>query len=128
MYLKSAGVDQAVFTAVLSGEFELGLAEHQFIELLDDAVASGATKVLIDGREMTGNPTGFERFLYSTFTAYAALDVLFRHNLRLKFAYVIHEPLRDPQRFGETLALNAGMDVKTFEEMNEALEWLNGDL
>jgi hypothetical protein len=35
--------------------------------------------------------------------------------------------LRDPERFGETVAVNRGMDVKTFEEMNEAVEWLNSD-
>ena len=121
---KCAQLEQGVFTAVLLGEFELGVAQSQFIELLDEAINMGAIKVLIDGRQMTGKPTGFERFLYGEFAAWATLDVLFRHNVRLKFAYVIHEPLRDPERFGETVAVNRGMDVKTFEDKNEALEWL----
>ena len=127
MHVKRAQLEQGVFTAVLMGEFELGLAQEQFIELLEEAVASGATKVLVDGRQMTGKPPDFERFLYGEFSAFATLDLLFRHNVRLKFAYVIHEPLRDPERFGETVAVNRGMDVKTFEEMNEAVEWLNSD-
>ena len=46
--------------------------------------------------------------------------------MKLKFAYVIHEPLRDPERLGENVAVNRGMDVKTFEDRNEAVEWLNG--
>ena len=37
-----------------------------------------------------GNPTGFERFLYGSFAALATLDVLHRHKVKLKFAYVIH--------------------------------------
>ena len=37
----------------------------------------------------------------------------------------VHEPLRDPERFGETVASNRGMDVKTFEGRKEAVEWLN---
>ena len=127
MNVKRAQLEQGVFTAVLIGEFELGLAQEQFIELLEEALASGATKVLVDGRQMTGKPTDFERFLYGEFAAFATLDVLFRHNVRLKFAYVIHEPLRDPERFGETVAVNRGMDVNTFEEMNEAVAWLNSD-
>ena len=124
MYVKGTQLEQGVFNAVLIGEFELDLAQHQFIELLDEVVASGATKVLVDGRQMTGKPTDFERFLYGEFAASATLDVLFRHNVRLKFAYLIHEPLRDPERFGETVAVNRGMNVKTFEDRNEAVEWL----
>jgi len=127
MYVKRAQVEQGVFNAVLIGEFELERAQDQFIELLDEAVARGTTKVLVDGRQMTGKPTDFERFLYGEFVASATLDVLFRHNLRLKFAYIIHEPLRDPERFGENVAVNRGMNVKTFEEKNEAVAWLNSD-
>lgn len=124
MYIKRVQVEQNIFNAVLVGEFELGLAETQFIELLDEAVHSGATKVLIDGRQMTGNPRDAERFLYGEFAAWATLDVMKQHKVRMKFAYVIHEPLRDPERFGETIAVNRGMNVKTFEDKNEAVEWL----
>ena len=127
MNIKRVEIEQDVFNAVCVGPFELDLAQQQFIELLDEAVRSGATKVLIDGRQMTGNPTDFERFLYGSFAAWATLDVMTQHNVWLKFAYVIHEPLRDAQRFGETVAVNRGMDVKTFEDQNAALEWLNRD-
>jgi hypothetical protein len=41
-----------------------------------------------------------------------------------QFAYVISEPLRDPQRYGETVAVNRGMNVKTFETLEEAFVWL----
>ena len=125
MMYESAQFEQGVLTAVFIGEFELGPAQSQFIELLDDTISTGAIKVLIDGRQMTGNPTDFERFLYGSFVASATLDVLLRHNMRLKFAYVIHEPLRDPNRLGEAVAVNGGMDVKTFEDKNEAVGWLN---
>ena len=46
-------------------------------------------------------------------------------NITLKFAYVIHEPMRDPKRFRENVPVNGGMDVKSFENMNAAIEWLN---
>jgi hypothetical protein len=41
-----------------------------------------------------------------------------------RFAYVLHEPLRDPHRYGEIVAANRGMLVKTFETPEVALEWL----
>jgi hypothetical protein len=125
MYIKRVQLEQGVFSAVVVGEFKLAPAQSQFIELLDEAVQRGATKVLIDGQQITGSPNGFERFLYGVFAATATLDVMNQHNIRLRFAFVIHEPLRDPERIGETVAVNSGMDVKTFEDTNEALQWLN---
>ncbi len=127
MYIKRLEVEDDIFNAVCIGAFELDLARQQFIELLDEAIRNGASKVLIDGRQMTGTPTEFERFLYGSFAAWATVDVMTQHKVWLKFAYVIHEPLRDPERFGETVAVNRGMDVKTFEDINEAVEWLNDD-
>ena len=126
MYINCMQVEQGIFNAVIVGEFELRLAQQYFIELLDEAVRMNAPKVLIDGRRTTGNPTAFERFLYGTFAAAATLEVLHKHNVKLKFAYVIHEPLRDPERLGENVAVNRGMNVKTFEDRNKAVEWLNG--
>ena len=127
MYIKRLEVEDDIFNAVCIGAFELDLAREQFIELLDEAIRNGASKVLIDGRQMTGTPTEFERFLYGSFAAWATVDVMTQHKVWLKFAYVIHDPLRDPERFGETVAVNGGMDVKTFEDINEAVEWLNDD-
>lgn len=127
MYIKRLEVEDDIFNAVCIGAFELDLARQQFIELLDEAIRNGASKVLIDGRQMTVAPTEFERFLYGSFAAWATVDVMTQHKVWLKFAYVIHEPLRDPERFGETVAVNRGMDVKTFEDINEAVEWLNDD-
>jgi hypothetical protein len=39
------------------------------------------------------------------------------------FAYALEEPVLDPKRFGETVALNRGMNVKTFHNLNDALRW-----
>ena len=124
MRTKQLQLEQGILNAVVVGEFELSAAQTQFAALLDAVVRSGVSKVLIDGQQVTGTPNGFERFLYGEFAARATLDVMKEHNIRLRFAYVIHEPLRDPERFGETVAVNRGMDVKTFETTDAAIEWL----
>ena len=66
MYINRMQVEQGIFNAVIVGEFELPLAQQYFIELVNEAVRMNASKVLIDGRRTTGNPTAFERFLYGT--------------------------------------------------------------
>ena len=126
LHLKCVQVEQGVCNAVVVGDFDLTLAEQQFVQLLNEVVHKGATKVLIDGRQVTGHPSAFERFVYGTFVACASLEVLQRHNARLKFAYIIPNPLLDPERFAESVAVNRGMAVKAFDDENEAREWLMG--
>jgi len=126
MFTKQLHLEQGVLNAVVTGEFELALAKIQFVEILDEVVQSGATKVLIDGQQMPGKPGDFERFLYGEFVAKATLEVMRERKIKLRFAYVIHEPVRDPERFGENVAVNRGMDVKVFEDTNAAIQWLNG--
>jgi hypothetical protein len=125
LYTTQLQLEKDILNAVVNGEFELTAAEIEFVEILHEAVRSGATKVLIDGKQMTGNPADFERFLYGEFAAWATLEVMRERNVVLRFAYVIHQPLRDPARFGENVAVNRGMDVKTFEDTNAAIQWLN---
>ena len=122
MHIQRLQMEQDVFNAVVVGAFKLSLAEIQFIELLAEAVRCGATKILIDGEEITGNPTQFERFLYGEFVA-EAVKRLGAETVPV-FAYVLHEPVLDPMRFGETVALNRGMNLKVFDDYDLAIDWL----
>jgi hypothetical protein len=83
-----------------------------------------AQKVLFDGRNVTGKPREFERFLYGDFAAKETIKLVNDCGIVPRFAYVLHQPLRDPQRYGETVAVNRGMIVKTFETREEAFKWL----
>src|SRR5689334_996198 len=113
MWTVQLDMENGILTAVVMGEFDLAAAQRHFLKLLDDAGRNGATKVLFDGGLVTGSPLEFERFLYGEFVAAATSKVMRERNIRLKFAYVIAQPLRDPNRYGETVAVNRGMDVKT---------------
>src|SRR5262245_30922572 len=104
LYTKDLQLEQGILNAVMIGEFELTAAEIEFLKLLHEAARKGATKVLVDGQQMTGNPEDFERFLYGAFVAWAALEVMREHRIKLRFAYVINDPVRDPEQYGETVA------------------------
>ena len=108
------------------GEFSLEEAKRAFREMLEAVAQHQAEKVLFDGRNLKGEPARIERFYYGYFAATETISFIAMKRMRQvpQFAYVINEPLRDPQRYGETVAVNRGMDVKTFETPEEAFEWL----
>ena len=83
--------------------------------------------MVFDCRRLKGKPQDLERFLYGEFAAKETMRVVKEHGFVPRFTYVIHEPVRDPGQFGETVAVNRGMDMKVFENMGDAFEWLRLD-
>jgi hypothetical protein len=66
-----------------------------------------------------------ERFYYGEFAAQAVRNFADRGvSPATQFAYVLEEPLLDTHRFVENVAQNRGMRVKTFDDLEAALEWL----
>ena len=107
-----------------SGEFSLEDAKQGFLELLGAVAQYKAEKILLDGRNVRGKPGDLERFYYGEFAARENLRIVVEHKIVPRFAYVIHEPLRDPSKFGETVAVNRGMILKVFETLEDATAWL----
>lgn len=108
-----------------TGEFSLPEAKRTFLEMLEAAAQHKATKVLFDGRRLTGDPKTIERYDYGEF---AAQSVLMFKDGRIppgaKFAYLLEKPILDSQKFGETVAVNRGMYVMAFDNLEAALAWL----
>jgi len=108
-----------------SGEFSLEGAKKGFLEMLGAVAQYKAEKILFDGRTVKGKPGDMERFYYGDFAARETQRIVVEHKIVPRFAYVMHEPLRDKTRLGETVAVNRGMIVKVFETPEDAIEWLN---
>jgi len=107
------------------GDFSLVEAKRTFVEMLEAVARNKVQKVLFDGQELVGNPRTIERFYYGEFAAEAVAKFKDRGMDRAtQFAYVLKVPLLDPGRFGETVAVNRGMFVKTFDNLDDALGWL----
>jgi hypothetical protein len=109
-----------------AGVFSLVEAKRTFLEMLEAVARHNVVKVLFDGRGLVGAPEAMERFYYGEFAARAVGQSAARGILShsTQFAYVLEEPMRDKGRFGETVAVNRGMKVKTFDNQQEALGWL----
>jgi hypothetical protein len=118
-------VESALLRATCSGSFSLEEAKRVFLEALHAAVLQGVNKVLFDGRTLTGELPTLERFHLAKFSAESVVQLQGRGlPAGIKFACVLEEPLLDPERFGETVAVNRGLFMKAFDNVDEALEWL----
>jgi hypothetical protein len=109
----------------VTGDFSLAEAKRTFIEILEAVARSKVEKVLFDGRGIAGEPEVMERFYYGEFAA-ESVHRFTAHGVsrNTRFAYVLLDPVRDPGRLGETVAVNRGMVVQTFDNEQDALGWL----
>jgi hypothetical protein len=118
--------DSGFLSVGASGEFSLPEAKRTFLEMLEAIGRHKFRKVLFDGRPIAGAPQTIERFYFGEFAAHSVLKFKERTaSPNIKFAYVLREPVLDPQRFGETVAKNRGMSVMAFDNLKDALKWLD---
>jgi len=113
---------------LITGEFSLTESKTITARIFETLLLHSLQKVLVDFRQVTGDPELVERYLYSVFVS-AELDRFYDaggHRFT-RFAYVGAEALLDRRRFGETVALNRGVKVKVTDSMAEARCWLEID-
>lgn len=108
--------------AVFSGKFEYQTNRELLLDILMECIKNSKTRVLFDLRLLKGNMTTYER--YETATYLANLTRQHQDTSKLQIAVVGNEPLIDPERFGETVAKNKGLNIKVSNDMNEVVEWL----
>ena len=117
---------QHLLRATYNGPYTLDEANATFLTILEAVVKHKAKRVLVDACRVTGEPNTSERFAYSQYIAQAVFDLSKQGFSPLpRFAYVMVEPLRDRECFGETVAVNRGMPVKVFGNLADAEQWLN---
>jgi hypothetical protein len=98
--------ESSLLSVGAKGEFLLKEAKRTFLEMLEAVALHKTKKVLFDGRKLTGKPGTMERFYYGEFAAQSVANFANRGvSLTTQFAYVLKEPVLDPRRFGETIAV-----------------------
>jgi len=124
--IASTSVESGVLRVTVAGAFSLPVAETNFLEILAAVASEECFKVLVDGRLVEGDPSTIQRFLYGSFAAESVASHIRNGKVAQtpRFAYVLQEPVLDPERFGETVALNRGLWVKVFENIDDARAWL----
>jgi hypothetical protein len=111
--------------ATVSGAYSLRRAQDVFDETVKAALAAGHRRILLDASGVSGAPTQDERYILGLFVA-AEQRILAAKTPPIEVQVAIYgrQPLIDPNRFGETVAVNRGAKVKVSEQIEEALSWL----
>ncbi len=102
-----------------SGKLSLSEATRLVTEAIKFVRDRQVPKLLINTTGLTGfsSPTLPERYFMAREWAMAALDCV-------RVVLVIPITMIDPNKFGITVARNAGMDAEVFATEEEALTWL----
>jgi hypothetical protein len=108
---------------IANGNYSLPEANHLFKQAIDKAVLYNRHKILIDVTNVTGSIPYIDRFYYSKNLAEYSINNSF--NKANSIAVVGKEPIVDKDRFGETVAVNRGLNVRVFTDMEDATMWLN---
>jgi hypothetical protein len=110
--------------AAVSGEFSVLGAQAAYDQAVQAALPLAQTRILIDARYVTGQPSQEDRYALGLFVATEQRLLAARASVVPRVAILGHRPLVDPERFGETVAVNRGAKVKVSERLEEALVWL----
>jgi hypothetical protein len=91
-------------------------SQEVFTRVTDAARNAGVSKILYDVRSATVQLSTVDRFDHAS-----RIPELFRG---FKVAFVVNKSLRDPNLFGQTVAVNRGGNIRVVETLAEAYEWL----
>ncbi len=104
------------------GTYSLAEAKRVFQKVVDSALECDRSRVLVDVFGVTGNVPTIDRYEVAVFLA----EYIIAHALGKiwKIVVVGHEPPIDPDRFGETVAVNRGVNLGVTTNIDEAFELL----
>ena len=106
------------------GEFSVAGMKVMSLVIIAALVEHSSSKCLLDCRQVVGARTLAERFSWIEFAADESSKLPFASN-RARIAYVGAANRLDPGRFGETVAINRGLNVMVTDSLDEALRWLD---
>ena len=116
-------------TIEVRGAFELHQANDLTPRIFDACAAHRASKLLIDGRTVTGTMSITERYIYAdTFADQYKARRIAGSFKRLQIAVVGSNEIVDPLRLGEKVLTMRGMHAKVVTDFDHALAWLGTSL
>ncbi len=107
------------------GYFEPSLIGQFSDQVIEACKKYQPSNFLVDFRKVEGEMSTMDRYNLSVTASKKYIDEKLTGKIpSCRFAFVGNHPLVDPKRFGETVAVNRGLNVKAFTDIKEALAWL----
>ena len=108
------------------GRFSLDEANRTALDLFEHLSRCAVGRVLVDCRELEGSVTVLEQFSHAKFFAMNLDESSLRGvDKGTRFAYVVTGAFEDLDRFAETVAVNRSVNVRTFNNYEQALDWIS---
>jgi hypothetical protein len=111
----------------VSGFYSLSEVKKLFTQLLEKVVSKKLTKLFVDVCQVHGKITMLERFYFGEFAALEAIRFKGLGLSKIAIAFYGIEPIIDPDRFGEIVARNRGLNVIVTTETEEATQFLHAN-
>jgi len=111
-------------SVTVSGYFSLSEAKKMYTDALGKLVDKKISKLLFNVRKVTGKVTTMDRYYLGEFAALESIKYMRKGLQSNAVAFYGIEPIIDPERFGELVARNRGLNLKVTSEKKEALLFL----
>lgn len=111
--------------AYVSGEITLPAANRCADELIAATIQHTSSQILIDGRQLHGCFNQIDRYQHTDHFAQIVLDAQSMGKIQqLRISIFAISPILDPNRFGQNVARNRGVDILCTDQMDQAKSWL----
>ncbi len=118
MYIISVLESDAIIKAVTSGKVTLDDLNKTRLKIADICQTKRINRVLIDDRAVTSIPSFEDIFQFASSFFESGIPPFIR------IAHVINGKKLSDNEFLETVAVNRGTNVKTFKDIDKAVDWL----
>ena len=118
-------VKQNYIYVTLSGILFSNTDREYIDHVLSACIEHEQNKILYDVRSLKGHLSTWDRFNIAVYFTRKSRQHPKTRNVQI--AVVGFPPIIDPNRFGETVAINRGLNVNVTDDIEKALNWLKVD-
>ena len=117
-------VKDSYLSVTLSGHFSLSDVKIMYTDALESLLDNKFSKLFFNAYKVKGKVTTIDRYYFGEFAAFESLEYMRKGLLKIAVSIYGREPIIDPERFGEIVARNRGLNLKVTTSKNEALQFL----
>lgn len=111
--------------AVIEGGFTLDSAMLAIEETFKKCIELNLQKILVDASRATGNLTTMDRYQFGEAFAEIQKQYILKSGSKLRTVIYARSNLIEEKKFGETVGLNRGANIKVTTDLAEAKSWLD---
>ena len=117
-------VKDSYLSITVSGHFSLSDVKIMYTDALESLLDNNFSKLFFNAYKVKGKVTTIDRYYFGEFAALESLKYMGKGLNRIAVSIYGIEPIIDPERFGEIVARNRGLNLKVTTDKIEALQFL----